>query len=43
MKQFIKDNLFWIREPKKYSIEDDKIVLITEENTDLWQKTYYGF
>ena len=39
----MKDNLFWIREPKEYSIEDNKITIITEECTDLWQRTYYGF
>ncbi|MEE0965452.1 MAG: DUF1349 domain-containing protein [Bacilli bacterium] len=39
----MKDNLFWIREPKEYSIEDNKITIITEKCTDLWQRTYYGF
>lgn len=43
MREFMKDNLFWIREPKEYSIEDNKITIITEECTDLWQRTYYGF
>lgn len=41
--QFTKENLFWIRAPKVYSITDDKIELITEPVTDLWQRTYYGF
>ena len=36
-------NMIWTREPKKYSIEDDKIEIITEPNTDLWQLTYYHF
>ena len=36
-------NLFWKNEPKQYSIEEHKIGIKTEENTDLWQKTYYGF
>lgn len=43
MREFMKDNLFWIREPKEYSIEDNKITIITEKCTDLWQRTYYGF
>lgn len=36
-------DLKWTREPKEYSIEDNKIVIITEPGTDLWQRTYYGF
>lgn len=37
------DNLKWIREPKKYLIEDNRIEIITEPHTDLWQRTYYHF
>ncbi len=33
----------WTRAPKQYEIKKDKIVVITEPNTDLWQRTYYGF
>jgi regulation of enolase protein 1 (concanavalin A-like superfamily) len=33
----------WIREPKKYSINDDIIEIYTEPHTDLWQRTYYHF
>ena len=29
--------------PKNYSISKDEITIITEPNTDLWQRTYYGF
>lgn len=43
MRQFINENLFWVREPEKYLIEDKKIVIVTEPKTDLWQRTYYGF
>ena len=43
MRQFIKKNLFWIREPEKYVIEDNKIEIYTQPFTDLWQRTYYGF
>lgn len=42
MKFNIKD-LKWIREPKRYSITENKIEIITEPHTDLWQRTYYGF
>ena len=33
----------WTREPKHYNIASDKIEIITEPNTDLWQRTYYHF
>ena len=33
----------WIREPKEYRIDRDKIEIITEPHTDLWQRTYYHF
>ncbi|WP_244994897.1 DUF1349 domain-containing protein [Macrococcoides bohemicum] len=33
----------WTREPKIYDITDDRILITTEPNTDLWQRTYYGF
>lgn len=32
-----------IREPQEYSISKDKIKIVTEPGTDLWQRTYYGF
>ena len=33
----------WIREPKQFDISEDKVVIITEPHTDLWQRTYYHF
>ena len=33
----------WTREPKSYSISSDKVEIITEPHTDLWQRTYYHF
>ncbi|CBZ02866.1 DUF1349 domain-containing protein [Clostridium botulinum] len=33
----------WFFEPKNYLIEEDKVEIITEPNTDFWQRTYYGF
>lgn len=35
--------LFWIRQPENFLIADNKIEIITLPNTDLWQRTYYGF
>ena len=33
----------WFFEPKKYLIEDGKVTISTEPDTDFWQRTYYGF
>ncbi len=33
----------WTREPKIYSATEDKIIVTTLPNTDLWQRTYYHF
>ena len=35
--------LKWIRKPKEYNITENKIEIITEPHTDLWQRTYYHF
>lgn len=40
---FTDQKLFWIREPEKYSISDEKIEITTAPYTDLWQRTYYNF
>ena len=42
-KEFLKEELFCIRKPKNVIIDDKKIEIYTETNTDLWQRTYYGF
>ena len=36
-------NMKWTRAPKQYTITKDKIEMITEPHTDLWQRTYYHF
>lgn len=41
--KFKKENLFWIREPKCSEIQDNKIIIYTDPETDLWQRTYYDF
>ena len=33
----------WERKPENFTITNDEIRIITEPNTDLWQRTYYGF
>lgn len=35
--------LEWTREPKHYSISENKIEIVTMPHTDLWQRTYYHF
>ncbi len=35
--------LIWTRPPKQYNITEDKVEIITEPHTDLWQRTYYHF
>ena len=37
------NKLEWIRKPKKYNISENKITIVTDPKTDLWQRTYYGF
>ena len=34
---------FFYREPDDYTLTDDKIEIITQPGTDLWQRTYYHF
>ena len=33
----------WIRKPKSCQVSKDKVEIITEPHTDLWQRTYYHF
>ena len=35
--------LKWIRKPKNFKISENRIEIITEPHTDLWQRTYYRF
>ena len=37
------NKMTWTREPKQYNVTSDKIEIITEPHTDLWQRTYYHF
>lgn len=36
-------DLKWIRAPKNFSLQENRIEIITEPHTDLWQRTYYNF
>jgi regulation of enolase protein 1 (concanavalin A-like superfamily) len=33
----------WLHQPKVFEISDREVSITTEPNTDLWQRTYYGF
>ncbi len=35
--------LKWTRKPENYIINENKIEIITQPHTDLWQRTYYHF
>ncbi len=43
MEKINEENAFWINKPKKFIISKEKIVITTEEKTDFWQRTHYGF
>ncbi len=43
MNYFDESKLFWVHELKDFMIKKGRIEMITEPNTDLWQRTYYGF
>ena len=36
-------NFRWTREPKSFTVSDDKVEILTKPHTDLWQRTYYHF
>ena len=42
-RKFIEMNPEWVRKPNHVTLSDDRIEIITESGTDLWQRTYYGF
>lgn len=33
----------WTRQPKSFTVGNDRIEIVTEPHTDLWQRTYYHF
>ncbi len=33
----------WLNKPSQFSIEEDAVEIVTEPNTDFWQRSYYGF
>lgn len=41
--KFDVNQLRWTRAPRDYTIGQGEITITTQPNTDLWQRTYYGF
>lgn len=33
----------WLNQPRKFSIENGRLIIISDPETDFWQRTYYGF
>jgi uncharacterized protein len=33
----------WLNQPRQFEIADRSVKIVTEPNTDLWQRSYYGF
>ena len=33
----------WINEPQNHEVTADQVRIVTEPNTDFWQRSYYGF
>lgn len=41
--RFLEREYFWVRRPKRFTITENEVEIVTEPHTDLWQRTYYGF
>ena len=37
------DKMTWINPPEEYKVSEDMVEMTTMPNSDLWQRTYYGF
>ncbi|RWZ54456.1 DUF1349 domain-containing protein [Halobacillus fulvus] len=37
------DRLQWYCEPERWKVDDRRLVMETDKETDFWQKTHYGF
>ena len=33
-------NFKWIRKPEKFTIDDDRVEIVTQPGTDLWQRIF---
>ena len=41
--KFDVNRLQWTRAPEKYTLSPERIEIVTQPHTDLWQRTYYHF
>jgi regulation of enolase protein 1 (concanavalin A-like superfamily) len=37
------DKCRWINQPKRWRLEHDRLLVVTENTTDFWRETHYGF
>lgn len=37
------DSFYWINEPEQWQCDNGKLSVVTNDKTDFWQKTWYGF
>ncbi len=42
-RMFDPEKMQWTRPPREYVVLPDKVEIVTEPHTDLWQRTYYHF
>ena len=33
----------WINKPKNFTLSEDQLMIVTDPDTDFWQRTHYGF
>ena len=43
MNELLFNDFRWLNKPGKYNVDNNEVVIVTEAQTDLWQRTYYGF
>lgn len=36
-------NFHWINKPKNFTHSEDQLMIVTDPETDFWQRTHYGF
>lgn len=42
-KNLILENFTWLNEPQDFAIQDNGLEITTDDKTDFWQNTHYGF
>lgn len=42
-KNLMLENFTWLNEPQEFSIKNNELELSTDDKTDFWQNTHYGF